>query len=50
VSAPGDAPRAPLPQRAPAGRLEALRLAIALAGLLIVAVGMVAALKGISTL
>ena len=32
------------------GRLESLRWAIALAGLLIVAVGMVAALNGISTL
>jgi serine/threonine protein kinase len=43
------ASRAPVPVGARA-RLESLRWAIALAGLLIVAVGMAAALKGISTL
>jgi pSer/pThr/pTyr-binding forkhead associated (FHA) protein/tRNA A-37 threonylcarbamoyl transferase component Bud32 len=44
------APRAPAPESAQAGRPDALRWAIALAGLAIVAVGMVAALSGISSL
>jgi hypothetical protein len=50
AEAPADAPRAPMPQRAQAQRLDVLRWAIALAWLAIVAVGMVAALRGISTL
>jgi pSer/pThr/pTyr-binding forkhead associated (FHA) protein len=44
------APAAALPARTRTSQSEALRWAIALAGLVIVAVGMVAALKGISTL
>jgi pSer/pThr/pTyr-binding forkhead associated (FHA) protein len=43
-------PRAPLAQRARSRRLEVLQWAIALAGLLVVAAGMVAALNGISSL
>jgi len=43
-------PRAATREGAPARRLEALRWAIALAGLVIVAAGMVAALSGISSL
>ena len=50
VEAFESAPRAPARAGVGAGRPEALRWAIALAGLLIVAVGMVAALNGISTL
>jgi pSer/pThr/pTyr-binding forkhead associated (FHA) protein len=46
----GAAPRAPAPERAEAGRAGALRWAIALAALALVAVGMVAALGAISTL
>ncbi len=45
-----EAPRAPPPERAEAGRADALRWAIALAALALVAVGMVAALSGLSTL
>jgi pSer/pThr/pTyr-binding forkhead associated (FHA) protein len=50
--APPVTPRAPQPKPAPAksGRGDALRWAIALAALALVAVGMVAALMGISTL
>jgi pSer/pThr/pTyr-binding forkhead associated (FHA) protein len=44
------APRAPAPEGAEAGRTDALRWAIALAALAIVAVGMVAALRGIASL
>jgi len=44
------APADRVPQRAQAGRSDTLRWLIALAGLVIVAVGMVAALHGISTL
>jgi pSer/pThr/pTyr-binding forkhead associated (FHA) protein len=44
------APRTPVPEAAQAGRPDALRWAIALAGLAIVAVGMLAALSGISSL
>jgi len=44
------APADRMPQRAQAGRSDTLRWLIALAGLVIVAVGMVAALHGISTL
>jgi pSer/pThr/pTyr-binding forkhead associated (FHA) protein/predicted Ser/Thr protein kinase len=44
------APRGPVREGARARRPESLRWAIALAGLLIVAVGMAAALRGISTL
>jgi hypothetical protein len=44
------APRAPVRGGVKAGGFEVLRWAIALAGLAIVAVGMVAALRGISTL
>jgi len=44
------APRAPVREGARARRIESLRWAIALAALLIVAVGMAAALRGISTL
>jgi pSer/pThr/pTyr-binding forkhead associated (FHA) protein/predicted Ser/Thr protein kinase len=44
------APRAPAPERAEAGRADALRWAIALAALVLVAAGMVAALSGISSL
>ncbi len=47
---PAAAPRAPEPERERAGRADMLSWAIALAGLAIVAVGMVAALRGISTL
>jgi pSer/pThr/pTyr-binding forkhead associated (FHA) protein/predicted Ser/Thr protein kinase len=45
-----EAIRAPVPQGVAAGRSDALRWAIALAGLVIVFVGMLAALHGISTL
>jgi serine/threonine protein kinase len=44
------APQAPVPEGAQAGRPDLLRWAIALAALAIVAVGMAAALRGISTL
>ncbi len=44
------APPAPVPEGAGAGHADALRWAVALAGLVIVAVGMVAALRGISSL
>jgi pSer/pThr/pTyr-binding forkhead associated (FHA) protein/tRNA A-37 threonylcarbamoyl transferase component Bud32 len=44
------APRAPAPEGAEAGRADTLRWAIALVALAIVAVGMVAALTGISSL
>ena len=47
---PAIAPRALAPEGAQAARRDVLRWAIALAGLAIVAVGMVAALNGISTL
>ncbi len=50
AQAPGAPSRAPARERAPARPPEALTWAIALAGLVIVAVGMVAALSGISTL
>jgi serine/threonine protein kinase len=43
-------PRGPVPERAASGRSDVLRWAIALAGLALVAVGMVAALNGISSL
>jgi serine/threonine protein kinase len=46
----GAAPRAPAPHGAEAGRTDALRWAVALAALAFVAVGMVAALIGISSL
>jgi pSer/pThr/pTyr-binding forkhead associated (FHA) protein/predicted Ser/Thr protein kinase len=45
-----ESPRTPLSHRAPSRRLEVLQWAIALAGLLVVAAGMVAALNGISNL
>jgi pSer/pThr/pTyr-binding forkhead associated (FHA) protein len=48
--APDAAPRERVGEGAPARRLETVRWAIALAGLVIVAVGMVAALNGISSL
>jgi pSer/pThr/pTyr-binding forkhead associated (FHA) protein len=48
--APAAAPRAPAPEPATSGSGAALRWAIALAALAAVAVGMVAALMGISTL
>ena len=44
------APRAAAPERAAAGRADTLRWTVALAMLAIVAVGMIAALRGISTL
>jgi hypothetical protein len=47
---PADAPPASVPDGAQAGRRDVLRWTIALAALAIVAVGMVAALRGISTL
>ena len=50
AEAPADAPRAPVPEGARSGRLDVLRWAVALAVLVFVAVGMVAALRGISTL
>ncbi len=50
AEAPAAAPRAPAPEGARAGRADALRWAIALAALAIVAVAMVAALRGISSL
>ena len=50
AEAPADAPRAPVPEGARSGRLDVLRWAVALAVLAFVAVGMVAALRGISTL
>jgi len=45
-----ETPRAPAPTSAPASSADRLRWAVALAALVIVAVGMVAALHGISTL
>jgi len=50
AESPAAVPRAPAPEVAAAGHPDALRWAIALAGLAIVAVGMVAALRGIATL
>jgi pSer/pThr/pTyr-binding forkhead associated (FHA) protein/predicted Ser/Thr protein kinase len=50
AEAPDTVPRAPVREEAQGRRLETLRWAIALGGLLIVAVGMVAALQGISNL
>ena len=50
AESPAAAPRAPAPEVAAAGHPDALRWAVALAGLAIVAVGMVAALRGIATL
>jgi serine/threonine protein kinase len=50
AQAPAAAPRAPVPEGAQARRPEVLRWAIALATLALVAVGMVAALSGISSL
>jgi hypothetical protein len=47
---PADAAAAPVPEGAAAGGSDAMRWAIALAGLAIVAAGMVAALIGISSL
>jgi pSer/pThr/pTyr-binding forkhead associated (FHA) protein/predicted Ser/Thr protein kinase len=47
---PAQASHGPVPERAHAGRADMLRWAIALAALVIVAVGMVGALRGISTL
>jgi len=44
------APRVPAPARAASGRVDTIRWAVALAGLVIVAAGMVAALIGISSL
>ena len=50
AESPAAAPRAPAPEVVAAGHPDALRWAVALAGLAIVAVGMVAALRGIATL
>ena len=50
AEAPPDAPAPPVPEGAEAGRSDALRWAIALAGLALVAVAMVAALSGIASL
>jgi serine/threonine protein kinase len=50
ADAPAEAPRAPVPEGARAGGPDVIRWAVALAALAIVAVGMVAALRGISTL
>jgi serine/threonine-protein kinase len=50
AESPGAAPQVPAPEVAQADGRDALRWAIALAALVIVAVGMVAALRGISSL
>jgi len=50
AEAPAQAPRAPVPEGAHASRPDVIRWAVALAALAIVAVSMVAALRGISTL